>query len=74
VPRPVPKFDKKLFPQDRPLSDEAKGLLFAMLEFEKMLGAPVPEIPKDTDMTGAQADELMLKLALDIFPGLRRKS
>jgi phospholipase C len=74
VPRPVPKFDKKLFPQDRPLSDEAKGLLFAILEFEKMLGAPVPEIPKDTDMTGAQADELMLRLAFDIFPGLRRNS
>ena len=39
-----------------------------MLKFEKMLGAPVPEIPKDTDMTGAQADELMLKLASDNLP------
>jgi phospholipase C len=39
VPRPVPKFDKKFLPQDRPLTDEARGLLHAVLALEKMLGA-----------------------------------
>jgi hypothetical protein len=74
VPRPVPKFDKKFLPQDRPLTAEARGLLHAVLALEKMLGAPVPEIPKDEELTGAQADELMLKFAYDLFPGLRAKT
>ena len=56
------------------MTDEARGLLQAVLALEKMLGAPVPEIPKDEELTGAQADELMLKFAYDLFPGLRAKT
>src|SRR5271168_1645691 len=55
VPRPVPKFDTALLPPDRPLSVLGMGILRAVLEFEKHLGARVPTISADTRLTGAQA-------------------
>ncbi len=47
VARPVPKFDVALLPPNRPLSVLGKGMLHAVLEFEKSLGARVPTIPPD---------------------------
>jgi phospholipase C len=73
APRPVPKFDVALFPPNRPLSAEAKGLLFAVLDFEKLLGARVPTIPRDTDITGGQAIAIMRDIAFQLFPRLQTK-
>jgi phospholipase C len=74
VARPVPKFDVALLPPDRPLSVLGKGLLHAVLEFEKRLGARVPTIPADAKLTGAQATEIMRNGAFELFPGLRTKA
>lgn len=70
VPRPVPPFDIALLPPDIPLTVLGKGLFFGILECEKMLGAKVPPIPKDTDITGAQAVDIMRNIAFNLFPGL----
>jgi phospholipase C len=71
APRPVPAFDTAVLPPNLPLSVLGKGMLFAVLEFEKMLGAKVPTIPRDTDITGAQAVEIMRNVSFNLFPGLR---
>jgi phospholipase C len=71
VPRLVPPFDVALLPPDLPLSVLGKGLFFGILECEKMLGAKVPDIPKDTDITGAQAVDVMRSMAFNLFPRLR---
>jgi phospholipase C len=71
TPQPVPPFNAALLPPNLPLSVLGKGVFFGILAFEKSLGAKVPEIPRDTDMTGAQAEEIIRNMALDIFPGLR---
>jgi len=74
VARPVPKFDVALLPPDRPLSVLGKGMLHAVLEFEKHLGARVPTIPADAKLTGAQATNMMRNGAFELFPGLRTKT
>jgi phospholipase C len=74
VARPVPKFDVALLPPDRPLSVLGKGILHAVLEFEKSLGARVPAISPDTNVTGAEAVAIMRDSAFDLFPGLRTKT
>jgi hypothetical protein len=63
--------DVALLPPDLPLTVLGKGLFFGILECEKMLGAKVPDIPKDTDITGAQAVDIMRNMAFNLFPGLR---
>jgi len=73
APRPVPKFDATLFPTNRPLSDEAKGMVFAVLEFEKVLGARVPKISPDAEITGGQAIAIMRQVAFSLFPRLQTK-
>jgi len=73
VPRPVPKFDAALFPPNRPLSDEARALVFAVLAFEKLLGARVPTIAPDADITGGQASALVRGVAANLFPRLQPK-
>jgi hypothetical protein len=52
----------------------AKGLLHAALEFEKMLGAKVPTIPPDADLTGGQAIAIMRETSFSSFPGLQTKA
>ena len=42
VARPVPKFDVAMLPPNQPLSVLGKGILHAILAFEKSLGAKVP--------------------------------
>ena len=74
VPRPVPKIDAALLPPDRPLSVLGRGLLHAVLEFEKHLGAHVPTIPADAKLTGAQATDMLRSGAFELFPGLRAKT
>jgi phospholipase C len=73
-PRPVPKFDVALLPPNQPLSVLGKGVLHAILEFEKVLGASVPTIPPDADLTGAQAMKIMRETAFSLFPGLQTKT
>jgi phospholipase C len=74
VARPVAKFDTALLPPNQPLSVLGKALLHAALEYEKFLGAHVPTISPDTEMTGAQALDLMRNTAFGLFPGLRTKT
>jgi phospholipase C len=74
VARPVPEFNVALLPPDRPLSVLGKGMLHAVLEFEKRLGARVPTIPADAKLTGAQATDIMRNGAFELFPGLRTKT
>jgi phospholipase C len=73
-PRPVPQFDVALLPPDLPLSVLGRAILRAGLEYEKMLGAHVPVISADTDITGAQAISMLRDIAFDLFPGLRTKT
>jgi hypothetical protein len=39
-----------------------------------MLGAHVPVISTDTNITGAQAISMLRDVAFDLFPGLRTKT
>jgi phospholipase C len=71
TPQPVPPFDTALFPPNLPLSVLGKGIFFGILAFEKSLGAKVPEISRDADVTGANAQEIIRNMSLEIFPGLR---
>ena len=71
VARPVPKFNVALLPPNQPLSVLGKGLLLAVLEFEKVLGAHVPVIPPDAVLTGAEAMNIMRDNAAQLFPGLQ---
>ena len=72
--RPVPLFNAALLPPNMPLSVLGRSMFFAILEFEKSLGANVPSIPKDQEMTSAQAEEIMRANAFAVFPGLQRKN
>jgi phospholipase C len=74
VPRPVPKFDVAVLPPNQPLSVLGKGILHAILEFEKAIGAKMPTIPPDADLTGAQAVAIMRESAFNLFPGLQTKT
>ena len=71
TPQPVPPFNTALLPPNLPLSVLGKGIFFGILAFEKRLGAKVPEISRDTGITGAQAQEIIRNMSLEIFPGLR---
>jgi len=71
TPQPVPPFNTALLPPNLPLSVLGKGIFFGILAFEKSLGAKVPEISRDTGITGAQAQEIIRNMSLEIFPGLR---
>ena len=74
APRPVPRFNTALLPPNQPLSVLGKGMLHSVLAFEKLLGAPVPTIPPDADLTGAQATAMMRDVAFRLFPGLQSKA
>lgn len=69
--QPVPPFDAALLPPNLPLSVLGKALFFGILAFEKSLGAKVPAISHNTDITGALAQEVIRNMAFDVFPGLR---
>lgn len=71
IPRRVLPFNVALLPPNFPLSALANAMFFAILEFQKMLGADVPTIPKDTELTSAQAKDSMRNMSLKLFPGLR---
>jgi hypothetical protein len=53
---------------------QSKGILHSILAFEKALGAKVPTIPPDADLTGAQAVATMREGAFNLFPGLQTKT
>jgi phospholipase C len=74
TPRPVPKFDVALLPPDLPLSPLGKALVHSMLAFEKALGAAVPPVSPDANLTGAEAIAMLRDDAFKLFPGLRTTS
>jgi hypothetical protein len=47
-----------------------KGGIFALLALGKDLGHPVPDMPPDTPVTGAQAMAMMSELFGHVFPKL----
>jgi hypothetical protein len=49
-------------------------MLHAVLEFKKAMGAKVPTVPPDADLTGAQAVAIMRESAFSLFPGLQTKT
>jgi hypothetical protein len=57
-----------------PLSVLGKGLLHAVPEVEKSLGERVPTISPATQVTDAQALNIMRDNAFELFPGLRTKT
>ena len=67
----MPPFNAAWLKSSRPLGALGKGVFFALLEFEKSLGGTVPAIPKDAEITVAQADEVIRNASFSIFPGLR---
>jgi len=71
TPLPVPPFNAAWLKSSRPLGVLGKGVFLALLEFEKSLGGTVPTIPKDAQITVAQADEVIRNASFSIFPGLR---
>jgi phospholipase C len=72
--RPVPKFDVALLPPDQPLSVLGKAILHASLAFDRSLGAKVPTISPDAQLTGAEAVDIMRDTSFRLFPGLRPKA
>jgi phospholipase C len=70
IPFPVPKFDVALLP-DAPLNPLPRAIFFACLELGKALGQSVPDIPKDTDMKGADAVAMIREMFYKVFPGLQ---
>jgi hypothetical protein len=63
-----------MLPPDLPLSVLGKAILHAGLAFEKMLGASVPTIPPDAELTGAEAIDILRDTSFRLFPGLRPKT
>jgi hypothetical protein len=63
-----------MLPPNQPLSVLGKGMLHGVLAFEKMMGAKMPTIAPDADLTGAQAVAIMREGAFNLFPGLQTKA
>ena len=45
-------------------------MIFALLPLGNALGHPLPDMPRDTPLTGAQAIALTAELFDDVFPNL----
>jgi phospholipase C len=70
IAQPVPDYDQSLLPLDKPLTTLQKGGIFAVLSLGKALGHPVPDIPRDAELSGAQAIAMLGELCGNLFPNL----
>ena len=70
VAAPVPPFDASVLPRDKPLTTLQKGAIYALLSLGADLGHPVPALPMDTPISGAQAIDMTADLFAHIFPNL----
>jgi phospholipase C len=71
VAQPVPAFDTKLVPADRPLGGLGQALFLGLLALGKEIGQTVPDIPPDTAPTGSEAVAIMRDLFGHMFPNLQ---
>ena len=69
--RPVPKMPDTLVPLDAPLGLIGKSLFLAVLGLAAGLGATVPDIKPDQELTGAQAIAITHDALGDLFPAMR---
>jgi hypothetical protein len=58
---------------DAPLNPLPRVIFFVCLGLGKALGQTVPDIPKDTDMKGADAVTMIREMFFQVFPGLQSK-
>ena len=68
--QPVPAYDQSVVPPDKPLTTMQKGGIFALLALGKDLGHAVPDLPLDTEVSGAQAIAMLGDLFGHLFPNL----
>jgi phospholipase C len=68
--QPVPAFDQSVVPLDKPLTAMQKGGIFALLALGKDLGHTVPQLPLDTEVSGAEAIAMLGDLFGHLFPNL----
>ena len=71
VARPVEPMPEPLMPLDAPLNGLGQALLGGLLALGKGMGVPVPEIPPDAVITGAEAISMGQDVLGDIFPAMR---
>ena len=60
-----------LIPLDEPLNRLAKALVGGLLALGKGLGATVPDVSPDAEITGAQAIAIGHDVLGDLFPSMR---
>lgn len=70
VAQPVPAFDTKLVPADRPLGGLGQALFLGLLPLAKEIGQTIPEIAPDTAPTGGEAIAVMCESFGHLFPNL----
>ncbi len=68
--QPVPAFETKLVPADRPLGGLGQALFLGLLAVAKEIGQTVTEIAPDTAPTGGEAVAIMRESFGHLFPNL----
>ena len=71
VAQPVPAFDTKLVPADRPLGGLGQALFLGLLALAKEIGQNVPEIAPDRAPTGSEAVAIMRESFGHLFANLQ---
>ena len=66
--QPVPAFDTKLVPADRPPGGLGQALFLGLLALAEEIGQTVPEIAPDRAPTGSEAAAIMSDLFGHLFP------
>jgi phospholipase C len=69
--RPVPKMPDTLVPLDAPLGLIGKSLFLAVLSLAAGLGATVPDMKPEQEITGSQALAMTREVLGDLFPAMR---
>jgi phospholipase C len=69
--RPVPEMPDTLVPLDAPLGLIGKALFSAALSLGAGLGATVPDIQPDQEISGAEAISITHEVLGDVFPAMR---
>jgi phospholipase C len=71
IARPVPEMPETLVPLDAPLGLLGQSLFRAVLSLGAALGATVPDLQPNAEITGAQAMALAHDVLGDLFPAMR---
>ena len=71
IARPVEPMPEPLMPLDAPLNGLGKALFGGLLALGKGMGATVPEVPPDAEITGEEAIAMGQDMLGDLFPAMR---